>query len=154
VPLNDFTTAQTIDKSHGRIEARTIAVSSLLQGYSDWPYLAQVFRLECHAIETSKGKATHAVRYGVTSLRTEQVNAQRLLVLARQHWRIESGLHYRRDVTLQEARGHVRTGHAPHVHAVLNNTILCFLHQRQAGNLAQSLREVSYRIERHLAALA
>lgn len=37
----DFTTAQQIDAAHGCLEDRRITVSSWLQDYSTWPYLAQ-----------------------------------------------------------------------------------------------------------------
>jgi hypothetical protein len=43
-PPADFTVARQLDKQHGRLEERIITVSSLLQEYSDWPYLAQVFK--------------------------------------------------------------------------------------------------------------
>jgi predicted transposase YbfD/YdcC len=33
----DFTRARTIEKGHGRIEERTLTVSSMLQSYSTWP---------------------------------------------------------------------------------------------------------------------
>jgi len=37
--------AQTTDKGHGRLEIRSIRVSSELKGYSDWPGLEQVFEM-------------------------------------------------------------------------------------------------------------
>ncbi len=58
--------AQTKDKAHGRLEFRSIRVSSELQGYSDWPGLEQVF--EIRRCWQSKGVCKEAVRYGVTSL--------------------------------------------------------------------------------------
>ena len=47
----DFKTARTVEKAPtngypGRIERREITVSSMLAGYSNWPYLAQAFKLE------------------------------------------------------------------------------------------------------------
>ena len=45
-PPNDFRTARTVEKGHGRREKRTITVSSMLADYSTWPELAQVFKLE------------------------------------------------------------------------------------------------------------
>ena len=45
-PPMDFRRATTMNKGHGRLEKRTITVSSLLAGYSDFPYLAQVFQVE------------------------------------------------------------------------------------------------------------
>jgi predicted transposase YbfD/YdcC len=47
-----------------------------------------------------------------------------LLAITRGHWGIESGLHYRRDVTLREDRSRVRTGQAPQVLAAINNLVL------------------------------
>jgi hypothetical protein len=34
---HDFRTARTTDKAHGRLEQRTITVSSELKEYLDWP---------------------------------------------------------------------------------------------------------------------
>ena len=126
----------------------------MLQGYSDWPQLAQVFKLEYHAIERTTGKATHQTSYGVTSLSSQLADARRLLTLTRQHWSIENGLHYRRDVTLGEDGMRVCTGHAPHVHAILNNVVFALLHQSGPPNMAQGRRATSYRVERLLGALA
>jgi len=36
----------------GAIEQRTIQVSSMLKGYSDWPYLNQVFKLDTNVTDT------------------------------------------------------------------------------------------------------
>jgi len=38
-PPNDFRTARTVEKGHGRLDTRTITVSSLLAEYSTWPEL-------------------------------------------------------------------------------------------------------------------
>jgi hypothetical protein len=58
--------AQTTEKAHGRVDIRSIRVSSELKGYSDWPGLEQVF--EIRRCWQSKGICKEAVRYGVTSL--------------------------------------------------------------------------------------
>jgi predicted transposase YbfD/YdcC len=42
----DFQSAQKVNKGHGRLEIRTIQTSEMLNSYSDWPGLAQVYRLE------------------------------------------------------------------------------------------------------------
>jgi predicted transposase YbfD/YdcC len=42
----DFLTEKTINKGHGRIEVRTITTSAMLNTYSTWPGLGQVYRLE------------------------------------------------------------------------------------------------------------
>ena len=46
VPARDFDTVRQLDKGHGRLEERLLTTSSMLAGYSEWPFLAQVFKLE------------------------------------------------------------------------------------------------------------
>lgn len=41
----DFLTEKTINKVHGRIEVRTITTSEMLDAYSTWPGLGQVYQL-------------------------------------------------------------------------------------------------------------
>lgn len=120
----DFRATEQIEKGHGRIEQRTLTVSRELTGYLDWPYVGQVFQLEREFKQENTGKVTHEVVYGITSLTAKEADASRLLELTRAHWGIESGLHYRRDVTLHEDRGRVHQGHAAHVVAIINNVVL------------------------------
>ncbi len=127
---DDFRTAQTFDKTHGRIERRTLTASSALKGYLDWPRVEQVFRLERHFTRVKDGKVMDEVVYGVTSLTTHEAPPARLLELVRQHWQIENGLHYRRDDTLKEDRCTLRREHAPEAMAVLNNIVLGLLLRR------------------------
>jgi predicted transposase YbfD/YdcC len=122
-PPMDFRSASTIEKGHGRLDKRAITGSPLLADYSDWPELAQVFKLERHSTNTL-GETKTQVRYGITSLPAYLANPQRLLELSRGHWGIENGLHYRRDVTLREDHTQLRMGHAPEMLAVLNNIVL------------------------------
>jgi len=42
----DFRRDETVEKGHGRIERRTLTVSSAWQGYLNWPAVEQVFKLE------------------------------------------------------------------------------------------------------------
>ena len=79
--------AQTTEKAHGRLDIRSIRVSSELKGYSDWPGLEQVF--EIRRCWQSKGVWKEAVRYGVTILPATIAIPERLLKLKRGHWTIE-----------------------------------------------------------------
>lgn len=97
----DFVAEETVEQVHGRLEVRRLTVSQLLADDSDRLYLAQVFRLE-RWVSDRLGQEQYEVRYGVTNLPSIVADAARLLVLARNAWRIEDELHYRRDVTLQE----------------------------------------------------
>jgi predicted transposase YbfD/YdcC len=120
----DFRAAEKTEKGHGRIEHRKLTVSSELKAYVDWPYAEQVFQLEREFEQMNTGKCTQEVVYGITSLSAKEAGAARLLEIVRGHWGIESGLHYRRDVTLREDRSRVRVGQAPHALAVINNLVL------------------------------
>ena len=90
-----------------------LTASSLLADDHDWPYLAQVVKVE--RTRTTKLKETPAVAYGITSLPAAAADAARWLAVGRGHWRIENGLQYRRDGTLQEDVAQVRRGQAPHL---------------------------------------
>ena len=139
-----------MEKGHGRIDKRTIIVSSLLVGYSTWPHLAQVFKLESQRTN-ALGVTETKVRYGVTSLPADLANAARLLELTRGHWGIENGLHYRRDATLREDHAQVRMGHAPQMLAVLNNTVLGMFARLGLTNVAEARRAFAYHFDRALA---
>ena len=136
----DFRSASTNEKGHGRLERRSITVSQELQGYLDWPYARQVFRLERHFTRLADGKVNHEVVYGVTSLSAQQADAPRLLQLARSHWGIENGLHYRRDETLREDWCHLRIGDAPRAMAIINNLVLGLLLRQGHTNIPRARR--------------
>src|SRR5690606_4229176 len=101
----DFLTARKVNKGHGRIEVRTITTSEMLNTYAAWPGLAQVYRLEREIQWWRQGKCyktSHQVEFGITSLSRTKVSPLQLLEIRRTHWGIETGLHYRRRVTLKE----------------------------------------------------
>ncbi len=58
----DFQSATTTEKQAGRIEERTLTVSSPLNGYLDWPHLGQVFKLERRFTYLDSGKAESEVQ--------------------------------------------------------------------------------------------
>lgn len=138
---DDFRTAQTIEKGHGRIERRRITVSDALKGYLDWPGVEQVFQLERHFTRLTDSKVMHEVVYGVTSLTVQQATPEQLLALIREHWAIENGLHYRRDGTLKEDRCTLRGEQAPEAMSVLNNLVLGLLLRRGVKNVPDVRRD-------------
>lgn len=124
---------------HGdRQEVRKLEASAALNEYSDWPYLAQVCRIEREV--TRKGEVKREVAFAVTSLWPNEASPRRLLRLNRGHWAIENGLHYVRDVTFGEDASQVRKGAAPEVMAALRNTAIGLLHLKGATNIAEALR--------------
>jgi predicted transposase YbfD/YdcC len=126
-PPKDFETAQQTNKGHGRLETRTLTVSSQLKDYLDWPYLEQVFKLERRFVSFKTGEIHEQIEYGFTSLSCEEIVPRKLLEMTRSYWGIENGLHYRRDVTLREDYTRMTKGKAGQATACLNNLILGIL---------------------------
>ncbi|NJN15654.1 MAG: ISAs1 family transposase [Oscillochloris sp.] len=147
IPL-DFTVVEQHDKGHGRREYRRLTTSSLLAGYSDWPYLAQAF--EVVRITWQGRTISREERYGITSAPRSTASANRLLAVVRGHWQIENGLHYRRDVTLGEDASQVRMGQAPHILACLNNAVCGLAARAGMDNLAALQRSLAAAIDRIL----
>jgi hypothetical protein len=120
---------------------RTLISTTILNGYKDWPGLAQVFRLTRE--RTAAGRTTTEVAYGITSLPRERADARRLLGLARRHWGIENGLHYVRDMTLGEDACRVRSGSAPQILAGVRNAALPLLAGVKPKNIAAAIRHLA-----------
>jgi predicted transposase YbfD/YdcC len=126
-PPKDLERVQLTNKGHGRLETRTLTVSSQLKDFLTWPYLEQVFKLERRCVSFKTGEITQQVVYGLTSLAREEISPWRLLQKIRSYWGIESGLHYRRDVTLREDYTRMTQGHMGQAMACLNNLLLGIL---------------------------
>ncbi len=144
--------AHTMEKAHGRVDIRSIRVSSELKGYSDWPGLEQVF--EIRRCSQSKGVWKEAVRYGVTSLPAMIAIPERLLTLKRGHWTIENGLHYVKDVTMGEDKSTVHADNGPKIMAALRNTALSLLRRAGFSTIAARLRYNSTHPQAALAVLS
>lgn len=126
-PPKDFESVTLTNKGHGRIEQRTLTVSSQLKDFLPWPHLEQVFKLERRFTSTRTGKVQKQVVYGITSLSRQDITPRQLLQMTRAYWGIENGLHYRRDVTLLEDRTRMTKGRMGQAMACINNLVLGIL---------------------------
>jgi predicted transposase YbfD/YdcC len=139
-PPMDFRSAKTVGKQAGRLEERQITTSSLMKGYLDWPYLEQVFKLERRFTTLASGKVECEVQYGLTSLSAQEASPDRLLGIIRKEWGIESGLHYRRDVTFQEDQTRMTDKRLGRVMAIINNLVISLLNSQGFVNHAHACR--------------
>jgi predicted transposase YbfD/YdcC len=137
---DDFVSYERREAGHGRGEWRKLTASGELKGYSAWPHLEQVFRLERTRVDRQSGAGTTEVVYGLTSLTRREASAKDLFRLVRAYWGIENGLHRRRDVTFREDRTRQTLGQAGHVMASLNNLAIGLLRAAGFANLAQARR--------------
>ena len=100
-----------------------------------------------------KGVTTVEVEYAMTSLKPEVAGAQALSLLVREHWGVENGLHWRRDVTLGEDGCRVRKGNAPQVLAAVRNAVIHLLAGVPTDNHAAAIRRLNAHPEEALALL-
>ena len=138
------------EKGHGRIETRTIQVSSIVKDFVQFPYVEQVARLHYVSTDLKGENRKEETRYLITSLPTEKAGAKELLELARGHWSIENSLHWVRDVTFDEDRSQVRTGAGPRTLATLRNLAISLLRLFNATGIAESVRWIARKAERAL----
>jgi predicted transposase YbfD/YdcC len=131
---------QTVDKMHGRLERRTLRISSALTDYlkPGWPDVAQVFQIERRV--TKGDQTTCQCAYGLTSLSSHDASPHHVINFVRQHWHVENVLHWRRDVTLGEDACQVSRGQTPVILATLNNLVLFLIDRTGIRNAAAAIR--------------
>lgn len=96
---------------------------------------------------TTGTKKTVEVVYGITSLSAEEADAKQLLAFVRDHWQIENGLHYVRDVTLGEDACRVRKEAAPQVLAALRNAVVHLLTEVESDSRPAAIEHLQTRPE-------
>jgi len=138
------------NKGHGRLEVRNLTLIVDTEAFLDWPGVQQIFMLERQVTQVKTGEITTEIVYGLTSCAPEQASAQQLLTWTRHYWGIENGLHYRRDVTLNEDATRMSLPNMPAVIATINNFIVSLAQKLRYANLAQARRIFDYHISAQL----
>ncbi|TRO55733.1 ISAs1 family transposase [Streptomyces sp. IB201691-2A2] len=129
-------------QGHGRRKTRVVQV--LTVDDLDFPYAAQVARITQHRTSLKTGKRTRETVYVITDVTSRQASPEKIARLVRSQWVIENRLHFIRDVTFDEDRSQVRTGHGPENMATLRNLAINKLRENGHTNIAAGLREMSY----------
>jgi hypothetical protein len=114
--------------------------------------VAQVVRIRCHTQTVRRGqviKETDDIRLAVTTYGPQEAGPAALLQLARSHWSIENGQHYRRDRTQDEDRCPVRdTTTARHLSLFRSLAIFLFRKQAQGQGAPASLPDFEAQVHR------
>jgi predicted transposase YbfD/YdcC len=142
---------RTRDHGHGRVELRTLKVASV-PGLG-FPHAAQAIQVTRRVRDLGSTRWRTVTAYAVTSLAACQAGPAQLALYLRQHWRIENGLHYIRDVSFGEDASQVRTGTAPRTMAALRNLAIGALRLAGATNIAAATRHHHANPARPLATL-
>jgi len=139
----DFQCVSAVNKGHGRIEKRILHTSTMLNDYLKWPGIAQVYRLERQFTWLRKGqviKRSCETEFGITSLSRTQASPADVLHYRRQHWFIETGLHYRRDVTFKEDATRMTKAAVGRIVATIHNLVIALIKRAGYSNAAKARR--------------
>jgi predicted transposase YbfD/YdcC len=139
----DFLTASKSNYGHGRLEKRTIQTSAMLNDDLDWAKVEQVYRLERKFSWVRQGniyKTSHEIEFGITSLSRASASPAKLLQVRRKHWLIETGLHYRRDVTFREDATRMTIGASGRILATVHNLLIGLIKRAGYDNAAKARR--------------
>ncbi|MCU0487301.1 MAG: ISAs1 family transposase [Anaerolineales bacterium] len=139
----DFLTAHKTNFGHGRLEKRTIQTSAMLNDYLDWYGVGQVYRLErefCWFRQGNIYKSSREIEFGITSLTRDQASPAKVLQSRRKHWLIETGLHYRRDVTFREDATRMTIGASGRILATIHNLVISLIKRAGYHNAAKARR--------------
>ena len=135
------------------MEHRRLLATTALNDYVNFPYVAQVCRIEREVTELKSGKQRHETVFAITSLASAQADPLTLLSLNRGQWGIENRSHYVRDVTFDEDRSCIRVGNGPAMMACLRNFAIALARLRGFTNIASALRAFAHQPRRALAAV-
>jgi predicted transposase YbfD/YdcC len=146
----DFLTAHKTNYAHGRLEKRTIQTSAMLNDYLDWPEVGQVYRLEREFSwirQREIYQTSHQIEFGITSLSRKHASPAKVLQVRRKHWLVETGLHYRRDVTFHEDATRMTIGASGHILATVHNLVIGLIKRAGYDNAAKARRHFDGHID-------
>jgi len=130
------------ERSRGRTEIRTVEVykvpKALPDGWHGLSSFVRVIRETVMATGTTKESS-----YFISSL-PATIPARVFQTGIRYHWRIESSLHYVKDVTFGEDTSRIRTGQAPENMSLIRNIVLNLFRREPCPNIAQAIRLVAH----------
>jgi predicted transposase YbfD/YdcC len=128
---------------HGRIEIRKIWTTTQLNGYLNFPHVAQAFVIERQSTEKKSGEHSHETAYGITSQSPPKADARSLLATNRGHWSIENSCHYILDWNYDEDRSRIRTGHGPENITRLRRFAIGVIKSKGVRSVAQTMRQLT-----------
>jgi predicted transposase YbfD/YdcC len=131
------------DRGHGRVERRTIQVLPAPDTIK-FPHAAQAFLAERYVADLHGNPISAVAVLGLTSRPADRADPTQIAAALREHWSIENGLHYVRDVTFAEDASRIRTRSGPRIMTSLRNLAIAVLRRAGYTNIAEGLRWASY----------
>ncbi len=117
------------------------------------PHAHQIFLIERKRLTYSTQKTSHEITYAITNATAEQLPPALAAQAIRDHWQVENGLHWQKDVRMQEDADRTTTRNAPHNLGALRNTSLTLLRQATAARATikqrwETIRKQPWRIHK------
>lgn len=125
VPPRELRRHVAVETNRGRQERRqyfALPAPRTLPGFADWANLVTIVMVIRTTI--TKGRETGEVSYFLSSLPPKVKTVAKRI---RQHWSIESQLHWVLDVTFTEDASRIRKQHAPQTSAMLRRLAVSIL---------------------------
>lgn len=126
--------AEIFDKGHGRIESRRCWVSydalPRINSSQKWEGLQTIVMVESERI--IKDETTIEHRYYISSTEND---AESLLRASREHWGIETSLHWRLDIAFREDESRIRKGNGAENFAILRHIALNLLNKENTAKI-------------------
>ena len=148
----------TFDKGHGRIESRHCWVANdalpHINGSQNCEGLKTIVMVE--AERTEKEETTIEHRYYISSA---EDSAKKILSASREHWGIETSLHWKLDIAFREDESRIRKGNGAENFAILRHIALNLLNKEDTAKIGMKNKRLkagwneSY-LEKVLAGLA
>jgi predicted transposase YbfD/YdcC len=128
-----------LEHNKGRTERREVWVSDVTAQMSEhWAGLKQVIKVQRWVKEKHNIRSENA--YYISS---QIINAQSFCRGIRNHWSIENGLHWVKDVTFKEDSSKIKTANAPQNTSVFRNIAINLFRTNEYKNMAQAQRLVA-----------
>jgi predicted transposase YbfD/YdcC len=147
-------TAQQLDKGHGRIESRTCDViddPKCLESLNQWKSVKSLVRIRATRQGATRGEPTEEIRFYISSAKADAVHFNSWV---REHWGVENKVHWMLDVIFDEDGSRIRKGHADSNMALIRRTALniCQLYTNDKKSIARR-RKSAARSEAYLDSL-
>lgn len=128
-----------LDYGHGRIIKRSLWVTAA--GDLDFPYAAQVARIQRDGYDAVGTRISKEVVHAVTSLDASRAGPADLAGIARGQWGIES-VHWLRDTAYREDSDTGYTGNGPQIMATLRNISVSLLYLAGVTEILRTLQAI------------
>ena len=133
--------AQTVEKSHGRIENRECYISTNIDWMSqkkEWDGLSGIGMIVSHVQTVRKDETEHAVHYVLYS--KSDMTAAQVLAAKRRHWSVENNLHWVLDVEFGEDSSRMRIQNAAENVNIARHLVLNLLKSEKSFNRSLNLK--------------